>query len=71
MYRLRLLICGEKGMGQTNYIGPAIVNKLENWGFFVKSFDLNTLLKESYQVNLNFHSFSFLLLLLLFYFLIY
>ncbi|OUM69847.1 hypothetical protein PIROE2DRAFT_2025, partial [Piromyces sp. E2] len=49
MYRLRLLICGEKGMGQTNYIGPAIVNKLENWGFFIKSFDLNTLLKESYQ----------------------
>ncbi|ORX44975.1 AAA-domain-containing protein [Piromyces finnis] len=49
IYRLRLLICGEKGMGQTNFIGPAIVNKLENWGFFIKSFDLNTLLKESYQ----------------------
>ncbi|ORX84434.1 AAA-domain-containing protein [Anaeromyces robustus] len=49
MYHLRLLICGKKGMGQTNYIGPAIINKLENWGFFIKSFDLNTLLKESYQ----------------------
>lgn len=44
VYRPRLLICGDEGMGQ-EYVGAAVLHHLE--GFHVQSFDLGTLFSDS------------------------
>lgn len=50
VFRPRLLICGEPGMGQ-QYLGGAILNHFE--GLHVQSFDLPTIYSDSARVSLH------------------
>lgn len=48
VYRPRLVVCGQAGMGQS-FLGPAILHHLE--GFHVQSLDLGALVGDSTRVR--------------------
>jgi len=49
LYRPRLLLYGEEGMGQ-NYVAAAALNHLE--GFQIQTLDIGTLIGDSTRVGL-------------------
>ncbi len=55
IYKPRMLICGQEGMGQ-NAIAAAVLHHLE--GYHVQSMDLGTLVSDSTRVSLYFASTS-------------
>ncbi|KAJ3344340.1 hypothetical protein HDU93_000130 [Gonapodya sp. JEL0774] len=50
-FRPKLLICGDAGLGQTTYVGPAVLKVLEGWKVFIQPFDLGNLVRDSKDVE--------------------
>ncbi|KXS20387.1 AAA-domain-containing protein [Gonapodya prolifera JEL478] len=50
-FRPRILICGEAGLGQTNYVGPAILHMLESWKVFIQTFELGNLIRDAKDIE--------------------
>ncbi|KAI9002558.1 hypothetical protein DFJ74DRAFT_446097 [Hyaloraphidium curvatum] len=44
--RPRVLLCGKPGMGAGTYVGPAVLERLEGYRFFVQALDLATLVSD-------------------------